>query len=64
MAQVGLPLTITFASYRLSTAAPGADPRINENEWGNFIHFPNEKFYAFNKIRAQIPGILALLLLS
>src|SRR5260221_5640168 len=33
---------------------PGADPRINENEWGEFLHLPNEKFYDFNKIRAEI----------
>ncbi len=33
---------------------PGADPQINENEWGEFLHLPNEKFYNFNKIRAEI----------
>src|SRR5260370_9704187 len=33
---------------------PGADPWINENEWGEFLHLPNEKFYDFNKIRAEI----------
>ncbi|KAH9984459.1 VpsA protein [Russula vinacea] len=33
---------------------PSADPRINENEWGEFLHLPNEKFYDFNKIRAEI----------
>src|SRR5258707_4125554 len=33
---------------------PGADPRINKNEWGEFLHLPNEKFYDFNKIRAEI----------
>lgn len=33
---------------------PGADPRTNENEWGEFLHLPNEKFYDFNKIRAEI----------
>ncbi|KAI0303287.1 Dynamin central region-domain-containing protein [Multifurca ochricompacta] len=35
-------------------AGPGADPRMNENEWGEFLHLPNEKFYDFNKIRAEI----------
>ncbi|KAH8991532.1 Dynamin central region-domain-containing protein [Lactarius akahatsu] len=37
-----------------AAAAPGADPRMNENEWGEFLHLPNEKFYDFNKIRAEI----------
>src|SRR5260370_42182991 len=32
----------------------GADPWINENEWGEFLPLPNEKFYDFNKIRAEI----------
>ena len=33
---------------------PTADPRINENEWGEFLHLPNEKVYDFDKIRAEI----------
>src|SRR5216684_5347515 len=33
---------------------PGADTWINKNEWGEFLHLPNEKFYDFNKIRAEI----------
>src|SRR5216684_836763 len=33
---------------------PGADPWINKNEWGEFLHLPNEKFYDFNKICAEI----------
>jgi len=33
---------------------PSADPQINENEWGEFLHLPNKKFYDFNKIRAEI----------
>ncbi|KAH9009111.1 Dynamin central region-domain-containing protein [Lactarius deliciosus] len=37
-----------------AVAAPGSDPRMNENEWGEFLHLPNEKFYDFNKIRAEI----------
>ncbi|KAH8995828.1 Dynamin central region-domain-containing protein [Lactarius hatsudake] len=37
-----------------AAAAPGTDPRMNENEWGEFLHLPNEKFYDFNKIRAEI----------
>ena len=43
-----------FASYWLLAAASGADPRINENEWGEFLHLPNEKFYDFNKIRSDL----------
>ena len=27
---------------------------MNENEWGEFLHLPNEKFYYSNKIRAEI----------
>ena len=38
----------------LSAGGPGTDPRNNENEWGEFLHLPNEKFYDFNKIRAEI----------
>ncbi|KAH9970364.1 Dynamin central region-domain-containing protein [Lactifluus volemus] len=38
----------------VATAGSNADPRINENEWGEFLHIPNEKFYDFNKIRGEI----------
>lgn len=27
---------------------------INENEWGEFLHLPGEKFFDFHKIRAEI----------
>jgi hypothetical protein len=47
-------MTIPLTSRSLSAAAPGVDPRVNENEWGEFLHLPNEKFYDFNKIRAEI----------
>jgi hypothetical protein len=30
------------------------DSKANENEWGEFLHLPGEKFYDFNKIRAEI----------
>ncbi|KIP10291.1 hypothetical protein PHLGIDRAFT_125643 [Phlebiopsis gigantea 11061_1 CR5-6] len=30
------------------------DPHANENEWGEFLHLPNQKFYDFNKIREEI----------
>lgn len=26
----------------------------NENEWGEFLHLPGEKFYDFSKMRAEI----------
>lgn len=32
----------------------GTDSAANENEWGEFLHLPGEKFYDFNKIRAEI----------
>jgi len=32
----------------------GDDKAANENEWGEFLHLPAEKFYDFNKIRAEI----------
>ena len=51
MAQVDLPL---FASYSLLAAASDADPRINESEWSEFLHLPNEKFYYFNQIFSEI----------
>ena len=47
-------MTIPFASCSLLAAASGADPSINENEWGEFLHFSNEKCYDFNKIRSEI----------
>ncbi|PCH38424.1 hypothetical protein WOLCODRAFT_136265 [Wolfiporia cocos MD-104 SS10] len=32
----------------------GDDPAANQDEWGEFLHLPGEKFYDFNKIRAEI----------
>ncbi|KIJ69655.1 hypothetical protein HYDPIDRAFT_106305 [Hydnomerulius pinastri MD-312] len=32
----------------------GTDKQANESEWGEFLHLPGEKFYDFNKIRAEI----------
>ncbi|KAG9016728.1 vacuolar protein sorting-associated protein 1 [Tulasnella sp. 427] len=29
-------------------------PQNNENEWGEFLHLPGEKFFDFGKIRAEI----------
>lgn len=33
---------------------PTDDPNANPDEWGEFLHLPGEKFYDFNKIRAEI----------
>ncbi|PSR72641.1 hypothetical protein PHLCEN_2v11488 [Hermanssonia centrifuga] len=32
----------------------GNDAHANENEWGEFLHLPGQKFYDFNKIREEI----------
>lgn len=29
----------------------GSDSQANENEWGEFLHLPGEKFYDFHKLR-------------
>ena len=47
-------MSIPFASCSLLAVATGAYPRINENEWGEILHFPNEKLHDFNKIRSDI----------
>jgi dynamin 1-like protein len=43
---------------KVNGAAPqlnsGDDKAANANEWGEFLHLPGEKFYDFNKIRAEI----------
>ncbi|KAF8415891.1 VpsA protein [Boletus edulis BED1] len=38
----------------LSSQLAGSDHQANEAEWGEFLHLPGEKFYDFNKIRAEI----------
>jgi hypothetical protein len=46
---------VDVAHFRLGTANPKADDKnANENEWGEFLHLPGQKFYDFNKIRAEI----------
>ncbi|KAG8903351.1 vacuolar protein sorting-associated protein 1 [Tulasnella sp. 403] len=48
--------------HRVATQANGVSSptklegssQNNENEWGEFLHLPGEKFYDFNKIRAEI----------
>ncbi|KAL6307991.1 Dynamin central region-domain-containing protein [Sparassis latifolia] len=37
-----------------ATKIDGDDKHANEHEWGEFLHLPGEKFYDFNKIRAEI----------
>ncbi|KAI0692211.1 Dynamin central region-domain-containing protein [Cytidiella melzeri] len=32
----------------------GTDAKANEDEWGEFLHLPGQKFYDFNKIREEI----------
>lgn len=49
-----LQLKSAFLATVPATPAPGTDSAINENEWGEFLHLPGEKFYDFNKIRAEI----------
>ncbi|KAF8520174.1 Dynamin central region-domain-containing protein [Hysterangium stoloniferum] len=41
------------AGMYFSQTANSTNP-INENEWGEFLHLPGEKFYDFQKIRAEI----------
>ncbi|KAF9244232.1 Dynamin central region-domain-containing protein [Melanogaster broomeanus] len=38
----------------ISSQLSGSDKQANESEWGEFLHLPGEKFYDFNKIRAEI----------
>jgi vacuolar protein sorting-associated protein 1 len=40
---------------RTASAKLGVDDKAaNENEWGEFLHLPGQKFYDFNKIREEI----------
>ena len=32
----------------------GGDSNANPDEWGEFLHLPNQKFYDFSKIREEI----------
>jgi hypothetical protein len=41
--------------YQLRVSHQAQNPdSTNPNEWGEFLHLPGEKFYDFNKIRAEI----------
>lgn len=33
---------------------PSSDAQENQDEWGEFLHLPGQKFYNFNKIREEI----------
>ncbi|KAF8316851.1 putative ember of the dynamin family of GTPase [Clavulina sp. PMI_390] len=55
------PLVLQLINRPIPAAKAGApaadaagDSKTNENEWGEFLHLPGEKFYDFNKIRAEI----------
>lgn len=45
-----------MATSSITTAAKvnGGDIHANENEWGEFLHLPGQKFFDFNKIREEI----------
>lgn len=50
-----LPSLALFDQLTCVTAQlNGSDKQANESEWGEFLHLPGEKFYDFNKIRAEI----------
>ncbi|KAF7978699.1 hypothetical protein HWV62_44965 [Athelia sp. TMB] len=51
---INRPAPATKANGAAAAAAEGDDKQANENEWGEFLHLPGEKFYDFNKIRAEI----------
>jgi len=38
----------------VSDKTSDGDKHANENEWGEFLHLPGQKFYDFNKIRDEI----------
>ena len=49
--RAGAPASGSFPS---AAKVNGADTHANENEWGEFLHLPGQKFYDFNKIREEI----------
>ncbi|KAI5119100.1 hypothetical protein M0805_004870 [Coniferiporia weirii] len=42
------------ANGSATSPQPDGTDGENKNEWGEFLHLPGEKFYDFNKIRAEI----------
>jgi vacuolar protein sorting-associated protein 1 len=43
-----------FNADLASAKVNGGDKAANENEWGEFLHLPGQKFFDFNKIRDEI----------
>ncbi|EPQ58554.1 hypothetical protein GLOTRDRAFT_35315 [Gloeophyllum trabeum ATCC 11539] len=42
------------ATAQTNGTSSDGDKAANADEWGEFLHLPGEKFYDFNKIRAEI----------
>lgn len=51
---INRPATAPQANGTPNPQINGSDKQANESEWGEFLHLPGEKFYDFNKIRAEI----------
>ncbi|KAG1736817.1 P-loop containing nucleoside triphosphate hydrolase protein [Suillus lakei] len=51
---INRPATAPQANGTTNAQLNGSDKQANESEWGEFLHLPGEKFYDFNKIRAEI----------
>lgn len=51
---INRPATAPQANGTPNPQLNGSDKQANESEWGEFLHLPGEKFYDFNKIRAEI----------
>ncbi|KAG1839519.1 Dynamin central region-domain-containing protein [Suillus subluteus] len=51
---INRPATAPQANGTPNSQLNGSDKQANESEWGEFLHLPGEKFYDFNKIRAEI----------
>ncbi|KAJ6606407.1 Dynamin central region-domain-containing protein [Mycena vulgaris] len=48
------PAPANGAAPQMNGADKGNDKHANQDEWGEFLHLPGEKFYDFNKIREEI----------
>ncbi|THH31528.1 hypothetical protein EUX98_g2638 [Antrodiella citrinella] len=48
------PSTPQANGSAVSDKTSDGDKHANENEWGEFLHLPGQKFYDFNKIRDEI----------
>lgn len=47
-------LSSIISNTDIILAKVNGNSHINENEWGEFLHLPGEKFFDFNKIREEI----------